>query len=81
MTFEQAKARAYGAAFDAFFGTMRELVGEAGIAHLASSEPDEHLLIVGVADGSAITMHITVEYGPAQPLQGLDEIIDPPMPA
>lgn len=79
MTFEQARARAYGAAFDAFFDTMRELVGEAGIAHLASAEVDEHLVLVSVADGSAITMHVTVEFGPAPaPLPGLGAILDPP---
>jgi hypothetical protein len=77
MTFEQAKARAYGVAFGAFFRVMRRLVGETGIARLAG-DSDDHFTLISVGDGKAFAVHVMVKCGPIFNASELDAIIDPP---
>lgn len=78
MTFEAAKSRAYSMAFAVFFRCMRRLSGEAGIARLANSGPDEHMTLVSTGDGRMFTVHVTVKCGPIVDASDLDAILDPP---
>lgn len=75
-TFEHAKARAYGAAFDVFFRVMRRLVGEAGIARLAG-DSDDHFSLISVGGGKAFSVHVVIKYGPIFDSSELDAILDP----
>lgn len=76
MTIETAKTRAYSTAFAVFFRVMRRLVGEAGIAQLAGSEPDDHVTLVSVGNGKSFAMHVVITFGPIENAPGLEEIID-----
>ena len=72
MSAEEAKTRAYSTAFAAFFRCMRRLVGEPGIAQLATSEPDEHHMFVATGDGRGFYVHVRITFEPMR-LDGLTE--------